>query len=201
VQRQTSALVILSLLGLPAASAAATPDRSWSVFTGKFTEDRLFEEILTFTHRIDFDDAWITVFNFNQVLARPSPRRQWEGELQLGVHHSGVQDHFEVNTAVIHRWSDWPWDGLLRTSFASGTGFSLASEVPVLEREGRPGEDAQRFLLYLMFEFEVAPYWAKRWSIYARIHHRSGVFGLFGGAHGGSDHVGLGFRWFPVTGS
>jgi hypothetical protein len=186
---------VIALLGAPAA-ASSVQDSSWSVFTGKFTEDRLFEEILTFTHSINFDEAWVTVLNYNRVLAHPSPRRRWEGELQFGVHHSGVQDHFEVNSAIIHRWSDWPWDGLLRTSLAAGTGFSLASDVPVLEREGRPGEDAQRFLLYLMFEFEVAPHWARRWSIYARIHHRSGVFGAFGGVHGGSDHIGLGFRWF-----
>lgn len=201
MDRLTTFFVVIALLGAPAAMASPTHDRSWSVFTGKFTEDRLFEDILSFTHRINFEDAWVTVLNYNQVLARPSTRRNWEGELQFGVHHSGLQDHLEVNGAIIHRWSEWPWDGLLRTTFAGGTGLSYASDVPRLEREGKPGEDAQRLLLYLVLEFEVAPYWAERWSIYARIHHRSGVFGTFGGVHGGSDHVGLGFRWFTGTGS
>jgi hypothetical protein len=183
----------------PAMAGSATHDHSLSVFYGKFTADPL-EDILSLTHHIDFDPAWVTVLTYNRVLARPSPVRQWEGELQFGV-HSGLQDHLEVTTALVHRWHSLPWDGLVRLNPVIGAGLSHTSDVPLLEAEGKPGEDAQRLLFYLMFELEVAPYWADRWSIFARIHHRSGVFGTFGGVHGGSDHVGLGFRWFFGSGT
>lgn len=176
------------------AVAAPASGYSWSVFTGKYTASGLPDEILAL-QPIEFEDAWITVFNLGRVLAEPAADRRWDAELQFGIHHSGVQDHHELNLAVIHRWSDWPWDGLLRTSLAMGAGLSLASEVPHLEATGKPGADAQRLLLYGVFEFEVAPHWARDWSIYARIHHRSGLFGAFNGIHGGSDHVGIGFRW------
>lgn len=195
-----SVVAVMLLMGCwPAAGATSDHDYSWSVFTGKFTADRFLDDILTFTHRINFESAWVTVVNYNHVLARPTSSRRWEGELQFGVHHSGPQDHVEFNAAIAHRWSDWPWDGLLNTSFAIGTGLSLASKPPLLEVEGEPGDDAQRLLLYLLLEFEVAPYWAERWSIFCRIHHRSGAFGTFGGVHGGSDHIGVGFRWFMST--
>lgn len=187
-------MAALALAACGTATAAPAADLSWSVFTGKYTASGLPDEILAL-QPIEFENAWITVFNLGHVLARPAPDRRWETELQFGFHHSGAQDHQEVNLAVIHRWSDWPWDGLIDTSLAMGTGLSMATEVPLLEATGKPGPDAQRLLLYGVFEFEVAPHWSRDWSIYARIHHRSGLFGVFNGIHGGSDHVGVGFRW------
>ncbi|WP_155890787.1 hypothetical protein [Desulfuromonas sp. TF] len=34
-----------------------------------------------------------------------------------------------------------------------------------------------------------------RWRLSARIHHRSGVFGLFDGVRGGSNFMGLGVTY------
>lgn len=187
-------LLVLSMLASAAAHADAR-GQSWSVYTGKYTADPLPDHILLL-QPITFEDAWITVVNYGRVLARPTPSRRWEAEMQLGLHHSGVQDHLETNIAVLHRWSDWPWDGLIHTSFAVGSGLSYATEVPYLERTGKPGPDATKLLLYLALEFEAVPATAENWSIFGRIHHRSGVFGTFNGVHGGSDHVGIGVRWY-----
>jgi hypothetical protein len=147
-------------------------------------------------HPIEFEDAWITVINYGRILAAPTPTRRWEAEAQVGIHHSGVQKHQEFNAAILHRWYDWPWDGLLRTSLAAGTGLSWATEVPFLEGEARPGRNASQLLLYMALELEVTPHWARSWSLFARIHHRSGVFGTFNGVHGGSDPIGIGLRWY-----
>ena len=188
--------VVLTVLLLAGGPAAADPHgESWSLYTGKYTADPLPDHILLL-QPITFEPAWITVVNYGRVLVRPTPARAWEGEVQLGLHHSGVQDHVETNVALLHRWSDWPWDGLIHTSFALGAGLSYASRVPHLERTGKPGPDAQRLLFYMALEFEAIPDGLDDWSVYARIHHRSGVFGTFGGVHGGSDHVGIGVRWY-----
>jgi hypothetical protein len=177
---------------------AQAPDHreSWSLFFGKYTDDPLAENILAFVKPIDFDPAWITVFTYGRLRAKPAASRRWEGELQFGV-HTGRQDNYELNAAVFHRWYDWPWDGLLTTSLALGGGLSWANRVPFLESQVvNPDKSESRLLLYLGLELEVAPHWARDWSLYARIHHRSGVFGTFNGVHGGSDHIGLGLRWY-----
>lgn len=193
---KSTLLVVPLLLGHTSVPAdTVTPRSNWSVFTGKYTADGLPDEILM-NQPIEFQDAWISVLNYGRHLTEPTPSRRWEAEAQFGIHR-GLQDHHEFNAALIHRWSDWPWDGLIDTSFALGVGLSWATEVPALEAQGKPGEDATRALLYLALEFEAMPRHTRRWSVYGRIHHRSGVFGTIKGVHGGSDHVGIGLRWYP----
>jgi hypothetical protein len=188
-----AALALAALAALPAVHASESR-HNLSLFTGKYTASGLPDEILML-RPIDFDDAWVTVFNYGYLLTAPTPARRWEGELQMGF-HTGDQDHVEFNGAVLHRWSDWPWDSLIDTSFALGAGLSWAHRVPALEAAGKPGDNATRTLFYMALEFEARPAFTDRWSIFGRIHHRSGVFGTFSGVHGGSDHIGLGLRWY-----
>lgn len=191
-----AALFVSCLAGAAGPASAADPQgQSWSLYAGKYTADPLPDHILLI-QPITFENAWISVVTYGRTLARPSASRRWEGEVQFGVHHSGVQDHVEADVALLHRWSDWPWDGLIKTSFALGGGLSYASEVPYLEATGKPGADATRLLFYMALEFEAVPAGTERFSVFGRIHHRSGVFGTFNGVHGGSDHVGIGVRWY-----
>ncbi len=57
------------------------------------------------------------------------------------------------------------------------------------------GEKTDKFLNYLMFEFDFALPHEPSWSLVTRIHHRSGVFGLFGGVHGATNAFSLGIRY------
>jgi hypothetical protein len=50
-----------------------------------------------------------------------------------------------------------------------------------------------RALVHLMFEVTCAPPQTRDWSLFLRIHHRSGVFGLVSDADG-SNFIGLGLR-------
>jgi hypothetical protein len=52
-----------------------------------------------------------------------------------------------------------------------------------------------RLLNYLMFELAVAVPQRPQWTLFARVHHRSGAFGLFDGVSGGSNVVGAGVRY------
>jgi len=114
-----------------------------------------------------------------------------EWELQFGK-HLGIQDHVETNALFLLRWHVFPWNHFLKTSFAVGDGLSYAwgrPEVEVIE-----SDSSTRLLNYLLFEFCFTLDWDPPLSLVFRIHHRSGVFGLFNGTHGGSNYIGGGFR-------
>jgi hypothetical protein len=73
-------------------------------------------------------------------------------------------------------------------------GFSLTSETPQRELQ-RHNSGSQPLLNYLAFELSFTiPQYPKASLVY-RLHHRSGVFGTFGGVRGASDFYMLGLRY------
>lgn len=123
---------------------------------------------------------------------------RWEIEGQL-ARHSGMQQLWEINVVPIARWKTTPWDGFVDTRFAVGWGLSWASEVPPIEprQEEESGEgESARLLSYNLFEVEFMPPEHQEWSGFVRLHHRSGVGGLFGGVEGGSNFLAVGLRHY-----
>ena len=118
-------------------------------------------------------------------------RFELEGQV---VRHVGKQNNWEFNALYVLRLRTFPWDKFLDTSLAAGQGLSYATSPPQIEVERHPNDNAQ-FLHYLMFELAFALPKLPNWELAARIHHRSGVFGLFGGVHGGSNFAALGLRY------
>ncbi|MBF0227337.1 MAG: hypothetical protein HQK76_17980 [Desulfobacterales bacterium] len=110
------------------------------------------------------------------------------------------QTHEEFNAALIIRWSYFPWDYLIDTSIAAGEGLSYATENPPAETDyhaiNHDDEDeVSKILNYLMFEWTFAlPRYPKQRLIF-RIHHRSGIFGVFNNVKGGSNAIGIGLRY------
>jgi hypothetical protein len=51
-------------------------------------------------------------------------------------------------------------------------------------------------LNFLLAEIEFVLPWVPQWSNFIRVHHRSGVFGAYGGIEGGSNFVGIGIRYY-----
>ncbi len=115
----------------------------------------------------------------------------WEGELQA-VRHWGRQSLWESNVAVTVRWNHFPWDDWIDTSAAFGQGVSFASHRPPLEQEN-DGE-TRRMLHYMHAELAFRPPGNQRLSLVARVHHRSGVFGVYG-VSGGSNFLTTGLRY------
>ncbi|OEU60345.1 MAG: hypothetical protein BA870_01685 [Desulfuromonadales bacterium C00003094] len=115
-----------------------------------------------------------------------------EGEGQVAKHW-GEQDHFEFNALLGLRWLPFPWDRYLDTSFAMGAGLSYATDEPEIEVE--KNDRTARLLGYLMFELAMVVPRQPNWTLFARVHHRSGAFGLFDGVSGGSNVVGAGLRY------
>jgi hypothetical protein len=138
----------------------------------------------------DFKFAAITA---GQKIGNLFDRIDFELEGQIVKHLAG-QYHWEFNTLVVARWLRFPWNDIIKTSFAVGEGLSLATETPVSE-EKYHGEKTNNLLNYLMIEFDFALPHDPRWSLVTRIHHRSGVYGLFNGVHGASNALGMGIRY------
>jgi len=109
-----------------------------------------------------------------------------------GAHKYGHQDYEEYVMALLLRYDNLPWNRVVPTSVAIGEGLSLTSKVPKWEVQNRG--QSRRFLNYLTVEFTVSPPQLPQSSLVYRVHHRSGVFGLFGGVKGASDFYLLGLR-------
>lgn len=140
-----------------------------------------------------FVDSHLLAVAVNREILRANDWVALEGEAQL-VQHFGKQDHNEVNALLVLRWLPFPWDDVVETSVAVGDGVSYATAIPQIEKERSPGNNA-RLLNYLLVEVEMAPPGDRSWSVIARIHHRSGVFGLFDGVSLGSNFYALGMRY------
>ncbi|MEX2452150.1 MAG: hypothetical protein WD407_14935 [Rhodospirillales bacterium] len=142
--------------------------------------------------KADFNNAYMTTVAVSREVARWRGRAALEIEGQIAKHFV-KQNHVEGNLLFAVRWLDFPWNDVVRTSFAVGEGISYASSVPEIERERSPGKTS-RLLNYIMIELELAPPDQDEWSFVTRIHHRSGVYGLYNGVSKGSNLLGFGIK-------
>ncbi len=100
---------------------------------------------------------------------------------------------YEFDPYLVFRWANLPWNKVVNTSFAVGEGVSYDTSIPAIEK--RQNSNTKRFLNYLMLEATFASPRDPRLQLFARIHHRSGVFGLYHAGNTGSNVVGLGIRY------
>jgi len=184
---------LFSALALTFAACASPGDRGLTVYGGQYLDNSLPNDLLVLQ---DFDpvDSYLAAVAYSQVLGRKESYR-WEVEEQF-AQHFGDQNHQEVNALLLFRLTQFPWHEFLPTTFAIGDGLSYAFETPTLEESLHAHEGGTDQLLnYLLLELTfAAPEW-KRWSLVARLHHRSGVFGLFNDVEGGSNILAFGLRY------
>jgi hypothetical protein len=132
------------------------------------------------------DDTYIAVVALARELWRYENLVSLEAEGQIGKHF-GEMDHWEFNGLLTLRWHPFWWDKHVETSLAVGDGLSWATEIPEVEKED--DENAQELLNYMLIELTLGLPKYPQWDLVVRIHHRSGVFGLFGGVYGGANFL------------
>lgn len=131
--------------------------------------------------------------NFMRRLVRPLVGMvQFAGNVTFR-NGSGEPTIYEFDPYFSFRWANLPWNQYINTSFAIGEGISYATSTPALEKDGN--SDTKRLLNYLMLEATFALPNYPRWQLVARIHHRSGAYGLYRAGNTGSNDVGLGLRY------
>lgn len=178
--------------GPDADHAEFTPlPRNWDfiLYGGKFV-DVTFRRVL-FKGETDYIPSYVWVAGLNYKLGKLVGPITIETEGQV-ARHTGIQDNWEVNALLIAR-QEWIWGNAFSFSLAMGDGFSLASEVPVLEKKENPATNV--FLQYLLAEMVFglpSVSWHPRFLI--RIHHRSGAFGIHCSGTCGSNFVTYGFK-------
>ncbi len=114
-----------------------------------------------------------------------SVRFEYEGIL---AKHSGMMKHGEINGALIGRVPNLLG---LPMSFGFGEGLSWASQNPLLENLNKGLDlsrntisdydiESRRLLNFLIIEMDYGiPSIARNPRVFVRIHHRSGIWGVF----------------------
>ncbi len=100
---------------------------------------------------------------------------------------------YEFDPYLLFRWSNFPWNDYVTTSFALGEGVSYVTSIPAIEKQDNT--DTKRLLNYLVIEATFALPNHPRLQLAARVHHRSGAFGLYHAGNTGSNDIGLGIRY------
>ena len=117
-----------------------------------------------------------------------------EANFNFTYHNDHGDPIYEFIPYLSYRWKKFPWDSVLKTSISLGEGVSWVSNVST--REHRNSVDPQKILNYLNFELTAALAAYPRLELVGRIHHRSGVFGMYRSNNSGSTAVGVGLRWY-----
>ncbi|MEO0868932.1 MAG: hypothetical protein AAFY17_10885 [Cyanobacteria bacterium J06642_11] len=166
-----------------ASSEDADQDKAWqlTLWGGPLTDADVGEALL---FDVELVDSYIVGVAGNRPIVHFNDRLQLEGEVQV-LKHFGDQDHFEFTAGLGVRWQVAD-----SVSLAFLDGLSLATDTPELEEER--ADKANPLLNYFALEVEVDI--AEDWALAARLHHRSGVFGLFNGVKRGSNAYLFGLR-------
>lgn len=186
-------MIQLLLAGVVAVLALATPgpalaDKEWALtlLGGKYSGSRLLE-----IGELDFKDSYTAGLSVSYEFIDWGKHIRWELEGHF-LKHVGEQDHVELAASINARWITFPWNRYVETTAAVGGGLSVTTEVPVLEKRDPNNSDAATLLHYMLFELTFGPP-NSPWSVVTRIHHRSGIFGLF--SHSGSNVIQAGIRY------
>jgi hypothetical protein len=186
-----------SVAGVENSDSNDPAEHKWAItlFNGVYTS-RTFGKT-TFNIPGQLESNYLHGLSISRELGK-TEHFSWELESTFAKHHGKhktcYQNYEEYVLAFLLRYHTFPWDNFINTSFAIGEGLSYTSETPAREAQ-RDDSGSQRLLNYLAIElsFSIPKY--PRTRIVYRIHHRSGVFGLFGGVRGASDFYLLGLRY------
>lgn len=122
---------------------------------------------------------------------------QLEGEAQL-IKHFGAEDHVEATLTLMFRTGEVRLGrGGASFNLAVANGLSYAFTPPKWEYgpTHQRGVNAPQILWYIGLEAELSHTAWKGLSGFARIHHRSEVYGALGPDWYWSNRVGLGLRY------
>ena len=188
---QTFSLALLLMMSLLFIRYGVAAD-SLTLYAGKYSDDRLGDVLLS--KPVTSLDSYLIVAAWSRSYRLDSPNHQWEIEAQTGKHFRG-QTHWEFNLLALYRWQYFPWQHVLKTTVAIGDGLSYASEKPALEAASTTNIGVSRLLNYIVVETTFAPPAVDGWSLVVRVHHRSGVYGLFDNVEGGSNVLAAGIKF------
>lgn len=111
--------------------------------------------------------------------------------------HFGYQQHSELTFAGVARWHAFVFNDTVLATASISQGLSWASSVP--RSEDARWAEATQVLSHNSYEFTLADPDRPGIELVFRLHHRSGVWGLFGDVEEGSNLALIGLKYrFPI---
>lgn len=175
---------------------------AWTLYYSKMTT-KLLNQVLRF--QIKTGRANLYSGEINYRLAPSNPLSQFFQQVGAKFEVNGnftyqndpVGNIYEFNPYFNVRWINFPWNHYLTTTFAIGEGVSYATAIPWREQRDRgKAINGKRLENLLMFEATFALPSHPDWQVLYRVHHRSGVFGMYDSSNSGSTAVGVGVRHY-----
>jgi hypothetical protein len=168
-----------------------TSNYPWSItISGGVLSEGTLGKSLTFNDGLE--DSYSAGIGVNKRLINIQDLASIEADGQF-LKHFGEQNHLELTSAIAFRWRKFPWNDYINTTLAVGEGLSWATEIPKME--DKRWSNSSQLLNYLLFEFTLASPEFSEISLVFRVHHRSGVFGVFDGVKEGSNLYNFGIRY------
>jgi len=160
-----------------------------TLYGGPFTKQDFLE---FFSEPVEFDHAGMLSVSLSREVGVLWKYLRWEAEIGA-TKWFGDQTHWEFTSAIVVRWSAFPWNDYVNTTIAVGDGPSFATEPPKLEKKNF-GE-AKRLQNYVFLELTFGLPRYPQWDFVIRIHHRSGVFGVLGGSGSSVPAIGIKYKF------
>ncbi len=183
--------LLAAALAFPLGVMAQESDWSMGVYAGKYYDT----EPAGFTQgRANFLEHYLVALTAKKTVWRSSSlplTLELDGMVGL---QNGVATLGEVAVAPALRWSGFPWNDTVHTSFsAAPLGISYTTSVSPLER-GQDGKGS-RVLNWLFLEVALSKPGNRSTELFARLHHRCSVYDLLNnyGANG-EDFFAVGLR-------
>ena len=172
------------------------------LYSAKGVDDNL-REIPGDIFNLPFEDTYLyalgTFIPHHLSLLDEYPHFKF-GSSWIVVKHSGMQSNFEMDIAATLKYQTlFPENAYFNTDLAFGMGVSYAFDTPYyedpyIEEDGT--EKYYRLQCYLHFDAELYTPSIKSLHLLLRLHHRSGVYGLFAPRHVGSNFMGAGLVYY-----
>ncbi len=151
-----------------------------------------------------FYAPWNMKFEDTHLLAIAGSKKLgtifWDIDVELELNIAkrfGNDDSWEFASTVFVRYDDFPWNDVVYTTLGVGLfGPSYATGISDTEkRKAGNGDKGSKLLNFFVPEITFSDPDIPELAFVFRIHHRSGVFGLYNGVSGGSNFVSFGTRY------
>lgn len=188
-------------LGCQAAPAAfAAPPGAWSVgVLGGEALNHNLQEVLpkALSGELQFEPAHLRGLVLRLSLEPPTEMAEWATRQDIGLstslemgllQASGLVDNVELTLDWRPALTPWQW-GPVALEFAWGVGLSYSLGRPWSDYTDPDQPGGYRLLFHMAPEIALQHSALPDWSLSLRLHHRSGLYGLFGPRRVGSNHL------------
>lgn len=171
------------------------PASRWMVgFYGGIMDSGALHEALVMPWKIKIEDSYLAAVSATYLIHEfSSLPMNLEADFVVAKRF-GLDHEWDFGFLPMLRWKSLPWNDYLYTNIRLGLfGYSYATGISPFERN-KGDKQGSHLLNFLVPELTFSSGPDASWETFVRIHHRSGVGGIYHGVWGGSNYLSVGFR-------